>query len=103
VAGNEVPLHGGNMSAGVVRVDNTVRRPAGPWTPAVHALLAHLHDAGFDGAPRPLGIDEQGREVLDFVPGVVAWPGHFDLLDGNDQLHRAARRALASAHPSGRR
>src|SRR5262249_49783642 len=42
---------------------DTVRRPAGPWTPAVHALLTHLHAAGFHGAPRPLGIDEHGREI----------------------------------------
>jgi Ser/Thr protein kinase RdoA (MazF antagonist) len=73
----EIPLSGGNTSAGVVRVGQTVRRPAGPWTPAVHAFLTHLHDVGFAGAPRPLGIDEQGREVLTFVPGKVAWPDHF--------------------------
>ena len=91
MTGTEVPLSGGNMSSGVVRVGDTVRRPAGPWTPAVHALLTHLHDAGFDGAPRPLGIDEQGREVLTFIPGAVAWPEHFHLLDGDDQLRRAAR------------
>ena len=63
-----MPLAGGNMSSGVVRVGDTVRRPAGPWTPAVHALLTHLHAAGFPGAPRPLGIDEHGREVLTFIP-----------------------------------
>jgi hypothetical protein len=91
VTGTETPLDGGNMSSGVVRVGDTVRRPAGAWTPAVHALLAHLHDAGFRGAPRPLGIDEHGREVLSFVPGTVAWPGHFHLLDGDGQLRRAAR------------
>ena len=86
-----MPLDGGNMSSGVVRVGDTVRRPAGPWTPAVHALLAHLHDAGFHGAPRPLGIDERGREIITFVPGTVAWPGHFHLLDADSQLRRAAR------------
>jgi Phosphotransferase enzyme family len=89
--GTETPLAGGNVNSGVVRVGDTVRRPAGPWTPAVHALLGHLHAVGFRGAPRPLGIDERGREVLAFVPGSVAWPGHFDLLDGDGQLRRAAR------------
>jgi Phosphotransferase enzyme family len=88
---NEIPLNGGNMNGGVVRVGDTVRRPAGPWTPAVHALLAHLHAAGFDGAPRPLGIDERGREILTFVPGTVAWPGGFHLLDDDGQLRRAVR------------
>ena len=87
----EIPLSGGNMSSGVVRVGDTVRRPAGPWTPAVHALLSHLHDVGFHGAPRPLGIDELGREVLTFIPGTVAWPDHSQLLDGDSQLRRVAR------------
>jgi hypothetical protein len=91
MTGDEVPLGGGNVSRGVVRVGETVRRPAGPWTPAVHALLAYLHGAGFHGAPRPLGIDEQGREVLTFIPGDPAWPGRFGLLDEDGRLRRAAR------------
>jgi len=91
MTGTEVPLGGGNMSEGVVRAGGTVRRPAGPWTPAVHALLAYLHDVGFRGAPRPLGIDDDGREVLTFMPGTVAWPGHFHLLDAGGQLRRVAR------------
>jgi hypothetical protein len=91
LAGDEIPLVGGNMSGGVVRVGDTVRRPAGPWTPAVHALLGHLHAAGFPGAPRPLGTDSSGREVLSFIPGTVAWPGGFHLLDDDGQLARAGR------------
>ena len=60
-------------------VDGTVRRGTGPWTPAVHALLRFLEAAGFDGAPRALGTDEQGREVLSFLPGETVgdtrpWP-----------------------------
>jgi Ser/Thr protein kinase RdoA (MazF antagonist) len=62
------PLAGGNTSL-VVRVGDTVRRPAGPWTPAVHDLLRHVRSAGFDLAPEPLGIDDVGREVLSFAPG----------------------------------
>lgn len=87
----EIPLTGGNMSGAVVRVGDTVRRPAGPWTPAVHALLAHLHEAGFRGAPRPLGLDEHGREVLTFIPGTVTWPDGFHLLGGDKALRRVAR------------
>ena len=64
-----VPLPGGRMTSGIVRIGDRVRRPAGPWTPAVHALLAHLAARGFTGAPRPLGFDEQGREVLTFLEG----------------------------------
>lgn len=32
----------GNVTAGVVRVGETVRRPAGPWTAGVDAFLRHL-------------------------------------------------------------
>lgn len=64
----EEKLLGGDMTD-VVRVGETVRRAAGPWTPSVHALLRHLRDHGFDKAPEPLGIDSDGREVLTFLPG----------------------------------
>ena len=53
-------------------VGGTVRRRVGRWTPAVHALLRHLEAVGFDGSPRVLGFDEQGREVLSFLPSEVA-------------------------------
>ncbi|HET8570164.1 MAG TPA: phosphotransferase [Candidatus Limnocylindria bacterium] len=72
---DELVLIGGNLSA-AVRVGDTVRRRAGPWTPAVHGLLEHLHRAGFGAAPEPVGMDDQGRAVLRFVPGDVhsGWP-----------------------------
>lgn len=70
----EVPLSGGNMST-VVRRGHAVHRIAGPWTPTVHRLLDHLAAAGIDWLPRPLGVDDQGREVLTYLPGTVpAYP-----------------------------
>ncbi len=68
---SETVLHGGDLNL-VVRVGDTVRRPIGPWSPAVHALLRHFEKVGFDGAPRFLGIDEEGREMLSFVEGEAA-------------------------------
>jgi len=65
---DEQTLAGGN-AGGAVRVGGTVRRVAGSWTPSVHALLRHLERVGFAGAPRALGFDERGREVLSFLPG----------------------------------
>jgi Ser/Thr protein kinase RdoA (MazF antagonist) len=62
----EVSL-GGNLNQ-AVRVGETVRRRAGPWTPAVHSLLRYLEKTGFE-APRVLGMDEQGREILGYIPG----------------------------------
>jgi hypothetical protein len=74
----EERLDGGNTGR-AVRVGETVRRSAGPWTPAVHALLLHLARNGFPGSPRPLGVDDQGREILTFVEGetvgsTLPWP-----------------------------
>lgn len=57
-----------------VRVGDTVRRPAGSSGAAVRDLLLHLEAVGFDGAPRYLGTDERGREVLSWVDGDVPLP-----------------------------
>ena len=71
----EVPLPGGVANRGlVVRVGDTVRRPLRSTSPAAHALLRHLEDVGFAGAPRFLGVDERGREVLSYVPGSTVLP-----------------------------
>lgn len=66
----EVVLAGGNMSD-VVRRGNAVHRTAGAWTPTVHRLLDHLHGHGVSWLPRPLGLDDRGREVLTYLPGTV--------------------------------
>jgi hypothetical protein len=66
------PLVGDGVTQGIVRIGDTVRRPLRPFSLTVQAYLAHLRDAGFAAAPLPFGVDEQGREVLSFVPGDVA-------------------------------
>jgi hypothetical protein len=67
----EVTLGGGRQSPGVVRIGGTVHRPLHDNSAFVHALLRHLEAVGFDGAPRLLGIDEEGREILTYVEGEV--------------------------------
>ncbi|MEO8105945.1 MAG: phosphotransferase [Actinomycetes bacterium] len=64
----EVVLPGN--TGGAVRVGDTVRRPTGPWTPAVHALLEFLHPR-IPCVPKVFGFDDQGREVIEFLPGTV--------------------------------
>ena len=64
------PPPGGNVG-GAVRLGDTVRRPTGFWTPAVHAALAHLAASAVPGVPRVRGVDARGREVLDYLPGEV--------------------------------
>ena len=83
----------------VVRVGDTVRRPVGPHTDAVHALLRHFETVGFDGAPRALGVDERGREVLSFVEGA---PGARAVPTGRRRPARAGRAAAADARGPGR-
>jgi len=75
---SEEALAGGN-TVGAVRIGDTVHKQASPWTPTVHALLRHLEAAGVDGVPRALGFDDQGREMLSYLPGETAggrvpWP-----------------------------
>jgi Ser/Thr protein kinase RdoA (MazF antagonist) len=85
-------LTGGNVAGRVVRAGYTVRKPAGPATRAISALLDHLATAGFDGAPRNLGTDAEGRHVLEYIPGPMA----HDLpplgLDGLRRVGRLIRR-----------
>jgi hypothetical protein len=67
----EVPLKGGRVTQGVVRTGDTVRRPPGANAQFVRLLLDQLHESGFGAAPRHLGADDRGREVLGFLPGEV--------------------------------
>jgi hypothetical protein len=86
VAQPEIPLIGDGATQGIVRVGDTVRRPVRPFTMAIQDFLAHLHRAGFTGAPVPMGVDEQGREILSYVEGDVpreplpAWTAGDDVL-----------------------
>ncbi|HST67177.1 MAG TPA: phosphotransferase [Mycobacteriales bacterium] len=69
--GPEIELPKGDVTEGVVRVGDTVRRPRQEQSEFVPAYLPHLEAVGFRGAPRFLGVDDRGRDVLDFVPGDV--------------------------------
>ncbi|XVU28521.1 phosphotransferase [Actinoplanes sp. CA-054009] len=68
----EPPEQLGDHLADAVLVDGVVHKTTGPWTPSVFALLDHLEQAGFTGAPRVAG------DGYSFVPGESphphAWP-----------------------------
>jgi Ser/Thr protein kinase RdoA (MazF antagonist) len=68
---HEEALAGGNASAGVVRIGDTVRKPWLPTTGRTVAFMQELRARGID-LPEPHGRDEEGRLVLDFVPGLPA-------------------------------
>ena len=80
------PGHGRHESAG-----HTVRRAPPPDPAFVRALLRLFERRGWDGAPRFLGTDGQGREVLSFLAGHVAWePAQPAAVTGPDSLARVA-------------
>ena len=94
---HEHPLPGGNQTAEVVRVGNTVRRPNEPWSPAIRVLLDHLATAVPGIAPRSLGIDEKGRDTISFVEGET---GHYPLAEQmrSDASMVSAARLLRRYH-----
>lgn len=96
---DEIVLEGGDINV-VVRVGNTVRRPPEPR--GVRALLKWYEGVGFEGAPRFLGIDEQGREILTYVEGEPAFapvPYSDEVVGGIGRLLRSAHDAQAGFVP----
>jgi hypothetical protein len=94
MAEREVELTGGRVTAGVVRVGDTVRRPATPRSPFVRELLAHFEARGVCCVPRFLGTDARGRDTLSFLPGDVP----SDLGMFSDAQLAAAAQLLRTIH-----
>lgn len=99
---HEEVLAGGVANAGrVVRVDSHVLRPSNERSRTVHGFLAALRSAGFTGASLPVGIDDDGRERLEFIEGDVALPPYPEWAQTDNALtsiaslmvefHRASR------------
>src|SRR5260370_14089521 len=90
----EIPLTGGH-TPGVVRVGDTVRRPLNASSERIHRLLVHFENCGFDGAPRFLGIDARGREILSFIDGFAPPHNGFRL---SEEGVRAGARLVRRVH-----
>ena len=93
--GEEVPLDGGMSTSGVVRVGDTVRRPVKADAEYVHGLLVHFEERGFEGAPRYLGVDEQGRAIFSYIDGFAPPHNGFRLTEA---AVRAAAKLLRDVH-----
>jgi hypothetical protein len=78
-------VHGLGAMSRVWRAGDTIRRSRGPWSDTTAALLHHLERKGFAAAPRHLGVDELGRDILSVVPGTPV-----PALRGDDQLVEVA-------------
>jgi Phosphotransferase enzyme family len=70
----------GDQIADAVLSDGVVLKRSGPWASGVIALLRHLEQVGFEGAPRVVGngYAADGRLAVTYVPGrsphPQAWP-----------------------------
>jgi Phosphotransferase enzyme family len=87
-------LSGGQSTAVVIRVGDTVRRSLERDSTFAHECLLHLQRVGFDNAPRFLGIDDLGQEILTFIRGDVP----FDLGDYTDAQLTSAAALLRRFH-----
>lgn len=89
-------LTGGGINA-VRRVAGVVQRPTGPWTPRVHALLRHVRERGFHGAPEVVGVTADGLEELTFLAGEI---GHYPLSDAvrSEEALMSAAQLLRAYH-----
>ncbi len=94
----EQAFHGGRQTVGITRIGDTVRRPRHARSDLVHAVLRHLEAAGFDGAPRLLGIDEHGREVLTYIDGKTIDSSPVSLSDGAAGERGSAHSSLPRHH-----
>lgn len=86
----------GNISPDVVRVDDTVRRLRNGSSEFATRLLHHLQEKDFVGAPRHLGVDEKGRDILSYIHGETKWRPL------NDEQVKAGARLLRAFHDATR-
>jgi hypothetical protein len=98
----EQELEGGIANVGqVVRVGAHVLRPSSPHSGSIHAFLRAVRHARFEGAPVPVGIDEDGRERLEFIDGEVPVPPYPDWSQSDIALASVAK-LLRGLHDAAR-
>ncbi len=91
-------LSGGSMNQ-VEKIGNTVHRQV-KGGPILHSYLQYLEKVGMDGVPRFLGLDEQGREILTYLPGKTQGNGIpvFDPLLGAEKTIIGVARFMRKLH-----
>jgi hypothetical protein len=104
----EERLEGGLANADqVVRDGSHVLRPSTVYSASVHSFLRAVRRAGFEGAPSPVGIDDDGRERLEFIAGDVpvapypTWSQSDIALVSVVRLLRGLHNAAAGFDPQG--
>jgi tRNA A-37 threonylcarbamoyl transferase component Bud32 len=95
---DEIPLSGGRVNVGVVRVENTLHRPMRPNSEFIQELLGHLRKNGCGFVPEPLGFDNKGREILSYIEGDV--PRDLGMYD--DETLMVAAKMIRTFHDAAR-
>ncbi len=87
---HEELLKGGNVS-NVYRLGDTVRREVKSDNINIRKLLKHLEKKNFSYAPKFLGVDEKGREILSFIEGVAGHDPLEEYMCSHNALKEIAR------------
>lgn len=99
---NEEQLRQGTANTGsVVRSGGHVLRPSSRSSASVHAFLRAVRATGFEGVPMPVGIDDDGRERLEFIDGQVPTTPYPDWSRSDTALASIAR-LLRGLHDAAR-
>ena len=61
----------------IISNEHHVYRSANYWTEDVHKFLEYRQDKGLTSTPKPIGFDDEGREIVSFLKGEVA---HYPLI-----------------------
>jgi hypothetical protein len=97
----EKPLDGGIANAGAVfRVGQEVIRPSTPHSPSIHTFLRAVRDAGFEGVPMPVDVDDR-HERLELIDGEVPAPP-YPAWSQSDAALASVAELLRRFHDAGR-
>jgi hypothetical protein len=86
----EEELAGGSVTR-VTKLGDVVYREGGPWVEAVHSVLKHLEVKGVKCAPKALGVADDGREMISFLPGSSMYRPWREVMFTDSALEQAAK------------
>ncbi|WP_082129456.1 phosphotransferase [Mycobacterium haemophilum] len=82
----EIQLEGGFVND-VALANGRVFRASPSRAEFVHAVLRLFERVGWTGAPRFIGVDSDGREILSYIDGLVPWePARLSAIQSDESL-----------------
>jgi len=96
VSADKEYLTGGYLTQEVIRDGNVVRRTSGSHSVFLSAVLKILEEAAYPYAPRYLGRDDAGHDVLEYIPGSISQRGSCE--GRSERSYEVAARMLRELH-----